>query len=48
MAVIPPELSIPWDMEELVEYSAYDAKEFNSGPKLSYNSTLTSSALTFL
>ena len=47
MAGIPPEMSEPWSEEELVGYSTYDAKEFTSGPRLSDNSTLTSSALTF-
>ena len=49
MAVTPPPgMSDPWEAEELVGYSTYDADEFTSGPKLSANSTLTTSALSFL
>ena len=40
-------MSDPWEAEELVGYSTYDADEFTSGPKLSANSTLTTSALSF-
>ena len=41
-------MSEPWEEEELVGYSTYDGDKFTSGPKLSSNSTLTTSALTFL